>query len=220
MFVQQLLNKYVKLFIWFQDMMCNYRPKLLSGLCSLGLFALLFMFFATDQWRPISNYLAKPYVIYRPTATTTNTKTINAEDCMVSKNSCLSMIKRRKCTTPSLVSFDKYIPSYDHHPDTGVKFRVPNIIHLIRFGQKQPFAFYNYIAYKSIDKYIKPVAIFLWADHTPSNTSKWWMKTTKEVANIYYIPTQPTKRIANKTIKFVAHAADILRLQLIDGKMQ
>ena len=143
--------------------------------------------------------------------------TSNITDCFTSKAHCLRLIEQKTGEQPLLISFVRNT-TYDRvHIKTGKPFQVPNIVHFISFGTEQPFMFYNYIAYKSIHKYIQPHAIFLWADNLPSEKSRWWKQTIREVANIYFVQTMPPKQIAGKNIKFAAHASDYLRLLIMRG---
>ena len=119
--------------------------------------------------------------------------------------------------TPQLISYRTDVIIKKTHDTNGKAFLVPNIVHLISFGTGQPFMFYNYIAYKSFQKFIQPHAIILWADYLPSTNSTWWNQTLQEVANIYFMQTKPTVEIGGKKVIFAAHAADYLRMQLILG---
>ena len=138
-------------------------------------------------------------------------------DCMTTREACLTMIQELSGKKPELLSISsKENKARSSHPITGQPFKVPNIVHLISFGDQQPFLFYNYIAFKSFHKYLSPLAIFLWADHPPGNNA-WWNQTLQEVDNVYFMPTLPVRRIGGRNVSFIAHAADYLRLQLIKG---
>ena len=137
-------------------------------------------------------------------------------DCMTTTDACLTFVQRISGFKPKLLSFrSKANRSRRSHPVTGQPFKVPNIVHLISFGDKQPFSFYNYVGFKSFDKYLSPLGIFLWADHPPADNATWWKKTLQEVANVYFLPIVPVRHIGGRKVSYIAHAADYLRLQLI-----
>ena len=139
-------------------------------------------------------------------------------DCMTTLDACLTLIQRTSGLKPERLSYRiKDHKARSTHPITGQPFKVPNIVHLISFGDQQPFLLYNYVAFKSYDKYLSPLAIFLWADHPPAKNNIWWNQTLQEVDNVYFVPTLPVKRIGGRNVSFIAHAADYLRLQLIKG---
>ena len=141
----------------------------------------------------------------------------NMTECFTSKSHCLQLIEDTFGKRPHLVSFEGKTVRHEKYSQTGKPFLVPNIVHLISFGHQQPFKFYNYVAYKSFQKFIKPDAIFLWADYLPSEHSTWWKRTWQEVANIYFVQTIPLKQIAGKNIIYTAHISDYLRLIIMRG---
>jgi hypothetical protein len=136
-------------------------------------------------------------------------------DCLLSLPGCLRLIS--KLQVPELISSPLDTPIITHHPVTNAAFKVPNIVHVISFGDQQPFRFFNYVAFKSYHKYIKPHAIFFWGDHLPKD-SEWWTRTVKEVPNIYYVNIKPLSKLGGEPIKFVAHASDYLRLDIMSSK--
>ena len=130
--------------------------------------------------------------------------------CITSLSGCLRLIYKIKgIQPPQLISHEKKTPTEPFHPTTKLPYKVPNIVHVIRFQQQLPFKFFNYVAFKSYDKYIKPHAIFFWGDNLPQE-SEWWERTVKEVPNIYYVNIKPRSTLGGEPIKFVAHASDYL----------
>ena len=138
-------------------------------------------------------------------------------DCRHSKQECLQALSNFLGRKPILLSYEVPQVQYSVHPITGMNLSVPNIVHLISFGDKQPFVFYNYVLYKSIAKYIKPHVIVLWADTLPAENNTWWQKTLQQVPNIYFIYTKPYDVIAGQKIHFIEHASDLLRLEILRG---
>ena len=149
-------------------------------------------------------------------------KQVNVADVgFTAQSQYFELIQQLSNSTPQLMSFLQDIPldiQSKVHPKYQKPYLVPNIIHTISFGLEQPFKFYNYIAYKSFQKFIRPTAIFLWADRQPSLNSTWWKQTLQEVSNIYFVYIQPRRTIGGKRIKFVAHASDYLRLEILEGE--
>ena len=146
------------------------------------------------------------------------TRSQNKDTCLTSKSECFNLIYEFSKTQPRLISLVREVPNMASHPKSGKPYKVPNIVHLINFGNKQPFLFYNYVVYKSIDKYIRPMAIFVWGDQLPDNTESWWMRTLQEVPNIYHVVIQPQREIGGKKVRYIAHASDYLRLAILKGK--
>ena len=145
-------------------------------------------------------------------------RSVQEKSCMTSTEHCVEFIHNYTGVQPTLLSFYKNNSRVSNkHPVSGKPFKVPNIVHLIRIGEEQPFRFYNYVGYKSFHKYLKPLAIFLWADRLPDNNNTWWRKIIQEVANIFFVQIQPITKIAGRKIKYTAHAADYMRIQLIKG---
>ena len=142
---------------------------------------------------------------------------LKSADCLFSRSQCLSLIEQNWGKVPKLVSFRTDSSIVNRHMKSGEAFIAPNIVHLISFGTDQPFKFYNYIAYKSFHKFLKPHAIFLWADQLPPEKCEWWQLTRQEVANIYFVKIKPPLKIGRSSIKFIAHASDVLRLKIIKG---
>ena len=137
--------------------------------------------------------------------------------CLESVEKCLDHIINKSRRHPKLVSHSKQQPIYNLHPVTGEQLIVPNIVHIVRFGQSYSFEFQHYVSLKSIDKFIKPHLLLIWGDYLPLNTSVWWMRTLQEVANIYFVPTDRIPIISGKPVKFPAHEADWLRMVVIRG---
>ena len=136
-------------------------------------------------------------------------------DCLKSADSCLDYIKQSTGKTPVLMSFRKTRVIRTVHPKSGQNLTVPNVVHLINFVQ--PFVFYNYVTYMSIEKHVKPVLIFLWADAPYSQDNIWWKKATKQVANIYYVHTKRYNLISKKFVPWNAHSSDLLRMEILRG---
>jgi len=141
----------------------------------------------------------------------------NINDCMLTREQCLLYIEDKINVTPELLTFTSEVTVDEVHSRTATKYKVPNIVHFIRFGIGQPFVLYNYVSYLGVHKYIKPHAIFLWADMLPPSDNEWWNRTLKEVANIYLVPTDRPMTVSGQTILKVVHSADVLRLQIIRG---
>ena len=136
--------------------------------------------------------------------------------CLISIKQYLIQITQKREAVPLLLSFQKHITVKHKHTITGKTFLVPNIVHVISFGAQQPFMFFNYVAFKSYQKYMQPHAIFLWGD-LEFGYSHWWNKTLEEVANIYFVKTKPLHKIGGTNVIYAAHSADILRLQILRG---
>ena len=193
---------------------------ILMMICSI--LTLLFYRYYTATLHDSFNYAVKYHQLFqrgeRLSPMQPSGKSTDLTDCFTSTSHCLKLIEQTQGQLPQLVSFERKVEILPTHNQTGKPFLVPNIVHLISFGSQQPFMFYNYVAYKSFHKFIQPLAVFLWADHMPSEHSKWWKETLKEVANIYFVPTMPLKQIAGKNITFTAHSSDYLRLIIMRGK--
>ena len=136
-----------------------------------------------------------------------------------SVHDCLQLITTLTGQQPVLRSFVQQQLVERVHLKTGQQFIVPNIVHLVSFGDKQPFVFYNYVAYMSIAKYIKPHVIVLWADTLPAENNTWWQKTLQQVPNIYSVFKKPYDRISGKKVIHIEHASDVLRLEVLRGKL-
>ena len=90
---------------------------------------------------------------------------------MTSTEHCVNFIHQHSGLRPILLSFYKSNSRANNdYPVSRKPCRVPNIIHLIRFGEEEPLRFYNSVDFKSCHKYLSPLAIFLWADHIPIAT--------------------------------------------------
>ena len=137
--------------------------------------------------------------------------------CLMSVEECLDLISIKSGKHPKLVSHSKQQPTYNHHPVTGEQIVVPNIVHVVRFGQNYAYEFQNYVSLKSIDKFIKPHLLLIWGDYLPMNTSVWWKRTVQEVANIYFVPRDRIPTIHGKPVMFPAHESDWLRMEVIRG---
>ena len=142
----------------------------------------------------------------------------NNLECLTSVNDCLTFIKMSTGKEPVLMSFAKPREFYKTNQKTGQVFLVPNIVHYINFGRKQPFVFYNYVAYMALETYIKPDLIILWGDMPPHVNNTWWQKTRQNVPNIYYLDTKPYDIIAGKNVTFIEHSSDMHRLEILTGK--
>ena len=93
--------------------------------------------------------------------------------CLETRDMCLGLIQSTTGSEPRLLS-GHVTQSANHkqHPITGQDMLVPNIVHVVRFGQNYSFTFQHYVTCKSIDKYIKPLLLLIWGDFLPPQ-SKW-----------------------------------------------
>ena len=97
------------------------------------------------------------------------------------------------------------------------QYKVPNVVHYIRFGKTMGFDMQQYLSYLSVHKFIKPQYIFVHGDALPSG--EWWTRTLKEVSNIFHVPRKKPTTIYNQEIGYIEHTADIARLHILIGKV-
>jgi len=81
------------------------------------------------------------------------------------------------------------------------------------------FTFLQYLSFLGVHQHIRPRQIFIHGNVLPRGD--WWRRTTNDVANIFFVEivNVPTK-IYGKTLAFVEHKTDILRLRIVYGKQQ
>lgn len=101
--------------------------------------------------------------------------------------------------------------------DTTVNLVVPNVVHFILFAKnsknKLKFQFQNYLSFRSAGQFMRPRYIFLHGDLVPEG--EWWQRTLQDVDNLYHVYCEKPKKIHDRSISFVEHAADIKRLTLL-----
>ena len=95
------------------------------------------------------------------------------------------------------------------------QYKVPNVVHYIRFGKAMPFDMQQYLSYLSVQKFIQPQYIFVHGDALPRG--EWWTRTLTEVSNIVHVPRKKPTTIFNQDIGYIEHAADFARLQILIG---
>lgn len=119
---------------------------------------------------------------------------------------------RTKCgyTTALPVSFTIKQPEISWEREQTRK--VPNIVHYVNFGSLD-FAFLNYMSFRSVNTFVKPWMILVHADILPHGF--WWRQALKEIPNIYHVYHKRPTHIQGKMIRWVQHASDILRLQVV-----
>ena len=94
-------------------------------------------------------------------------------------------------------------------------YKVPNVVHYIRFGTKMVFDMQQYLGYLSVHKFIQPQYIFIHGDALPRGA--WWERTLKEVANIFHVPRKKPMTIFDQNIGYIEHTADFARLLILIG---
>ena len=94
-------------------------------------------------------------------------------------------------------------------------FVVPNVVHFIHFGESMKFKFRHYLSVLGADKFIRPDYIFIHGDRKISG--HWWTKTIADIPNLYHVWQRQPTEIHGRSIRFVQHAADFVRLQLMYG---
>ena len=187
------------------------------------LLTIVLYFFSTSQMEAYffklikSKSVNESWTSVKESLTSINKSLTSVNEYLISVKEFMEAIWKKTGSKPTLLSYEVDVAVKRIHNKTGKAFIVPNVVHLISFGIEQPFMLYNYVAYKSFQKFLQPEAIILWADHLPSKNSKWWNQTLLEVANIYYMQTMPIQKISGKKVRFAAHASDYLRIQLIRG---
>ena len=122
---------------------------------------------------------------------------------------------RTKCfyENPKLLSFYRTPsrPERDGH-------KVPNLVHYIWFRSEVKFRYINYLSFFSANKFLKPSRIILHGDSLPDGS--WWKKVLQEIPNVYFISHVRPVLIQGVTPRYVEHEADILRLQILYGKLE
>ena len=139
--------------------------------------------------------------------------------CFQSVDVCLQFITSQMGHHPKLLSYTTRQHLYSRHPASRQQLMAPNLVHYIRFhGERYAFNFPTYVSFKSVHKFIKPDLILVWGDALPSNDSTWWIRTVKEVANLYFVKTNRIQTIGGKKVKYIQHESDWLRLIIMKGK--
>ena len=94
---------------------------------------------------------------------------------------------------------------------------VPNVVHYISLGCQRLFKFHYYLSVLSVHRFIKPEKIFFHGDCPPKG--KWWSRVLEEIPNIYFRNRTRLKTIQGRAPLWVAHETDVLRLQVLMGKI-
>jgi len=90
---------------------------------------------------------------------------------------------------------------------------IPNVVHFCYFWPESNFPLYGYLAVASAHHVLKPKRInFFIADGAAEPTNEWWSRTKKLVS---IRRTAPPSSIFGRSIKHVAHKADVFRLQIL-----
>ncbi|KAI0228376.1 hypothetical protein LSAT2_021150, partial [Lamellibrachia satsuma] len=97
----------------------------------------------------------------------------------------------------------------------GDDFVVPNVIHFMHFGKTLKFEFRNYLTVLGVHKFMKPDYIIFHGDGEISG--RWWNKTLADVPNLYRVWLQQPTEIHGRKMRYIQHAADITRLQMLYG---
>jgi len=102
---------------------------------------------------------------------------------------------------------------------------VPNVVHYIILrpdngsSDDQNMTFLHYLSFLGVERFIRPTQIIVHGNVLPRGD--WWRRTTNDVANIFFVNVSddvPTK-IYNRTLQRVEHRADILRYQILYGRL-
>jgi len=94
-------------------------------------------------------------------------------------------------------------------------YKVPNVVHYIRFGTRMVYDMQQYLGYLSVHKFIQPQYIFIHGDALPRGD--WWERTLREVANIFHVPRKKPTTIFDQDIGYIEHTADFARLLILIG---
>lgn len=137
--------------------------------------------------------------------------------CLESADICLQFITNKTRTEPQLLTFRIQQANYKTHPITGQRLIVPNIVHFVRFGENFTFGFVDYISMISVQRFIKPGLIFIWGDFLPKENSIWWMRTLRDVANLYYVYVESFTSIYGKPVLEIIHVSDVVRIKVLQG---
>ena len=135
---------------------------------------------------------------------------------LLGADKCLEYIELITGVEPRLISFKQEVVQAARHPDTGLPFLVPNIVHYINFNiGREPFQFYHYVSYKGSDKFMKPALIILWGN---TYSGKLWDKMLSEVPNVYYVHVTASSTLFGRQYRWVQHLSDVLRISVLRGK--
>ncbi|XP_050390714.1 uncharacterized protein LOC126809888 [Patella vulgata] len=91
-------------------------------------------------------------------------------------------------------------------------YKVPNVVFYVTFGHYE-FTLLHYMCILSAKKIQRPLAIYVIGDEQP--LGKWWKKLCQDVSDLRFIRRQQPKEIFGIHVYWVAHASDIVRLQIL-----
>lgn len=134
---------------------------------------------------------------------------------IIANRSCVAPIIQTKCGTTTA----RLISDTCHFPDgvfASQLSSIPNIVHYVFLGQWE-FSFLNYLSVKSVHLHIKPLYIVIHGDNLPYG--EWWLKTLREISNIYFAHRNRPVRIQGIRVPWIEHSSDILRIQTIYGEL-
>ena len=94
---------------------------------------------------------------------------------------------------------------------------IPNLVHYVSLGCNRGFAFVNFLSVLSVHKFIKPYRIYFHGDCLPKG--HWWNETLRQIPNIYFRKRGRTKFIQGRHPRWVEHETDIIRIQILLGKV-
>ena len=125
-----------------------------------------------------------------------------------------SFLIRTKCTfeTPRLLSFYE-VPLRDERDG----YKVPNLVHYIWMGSNRTFSYINYLSFYSVNKFLKPSRIILHGDVLPGGS--WWKQVLQDIPNVYFLFRLRPIVIQDVRPKWIEHETDVLRLQILYGKL-
>ena len=116
-----------------------------------------------------------------------------------------------------LLSFKSERPKFEFGPPQPEGQLVPNVVHYISLRCERLFKFHYYLSVLSVHRFIKPEKIFFHGDCTPKG--KWWNRVLEEIPNIYFRNRTRVKTIQGHAPLWMAHEYDVLRLQVLMGKI-